>query len=100
MLSLTRSDSVFRKAQEGASSYSFLNTHLKILYFENPGGALSLTHTRSDGVSRQAQEGASSYSFLNTHLKTVYLENRGGALSLIQIVYLEKPRRVLLLILF
>ena len=59
-LSLSHSDNVFRKAQEGASSHSFLNTNL----FGNPGSALS----HSDRVFRKAQEGASSYSFLNTHL--------------------------------
>ena len=51
---------------------------------------------------RKAQEGASSYSVLNTNLKIVFFENPRGAryISLIQIMHVEKPKRVLHLILF
>ena len=80
---LSLSESVFRKAQEGASSYSFLTN--------NRGASLSL----SESVFRKAQKGASSYSFLNNNLQIVYLENPGVA-SLSPRVYLEKPRRELL----
>ena len=58
-----------------------------------------LSLSLSDSVFRKAQEGASSYSSLNTNLQIVYLEGPGGRFSLSRIVYLEKPRRVLLLIL-
>ena len=60
---------VFRKAQEGASSYSLLNNHLQIMYLESPGGCLFLSLSLLNSVFREAQEGASSYSFLNTNLQ-------------------------------
>ena len=51
---------------------------------------------------RKAEEGVSS-SFINTYLQIVYLEIPGVLLSLFlflsDVVYLEKPRRVLLLLL-